>query len=137
MITMIAIGIQRPGEGRAVTVENSLYKAFIAVTNIVFAFGTSHHVFCFWGYTNDLGGHVSFFGFISEMRDPTEYPKTLYLLQSTDTAMYVVAAVVIYYYGGDNVKSPALGSTSSLISKIAYGIAIPTVPYPSFRRVRG
>lgn len=39
MVTMIAIGIQRPGDGRAVTVENSLYKAFIAVTNIVFAFG--------------------------------------------------------------------------------------------------
>lgn len=64
------------------------------------------------------------------MRDPTDYPKTLYLLQSTDTAMYVVAAVVIYYYGGDNVKSPALGSTSPLISKIAYGIAIPTVRHP-------
>ena len=41
MIAMIAIGIQRPGDGRNATTDNSFYKAFIAVTNIVFAFGMS------------------------------------------------------------------------------------------------
>lgn len=126
MITMIAIGIQHPGDGRVATVDTSLYKGFLAVTNIVFAFGTSAP-FSFSWLTNSPGGHVSFFGFISEMRDPTEYPKTLYLLQITDTTLYTVVAVVIYIYGGDHVKSPALGSTSPLISKIAYGVAIPTV----------
>lgn len=40
------------------------------------------------------------------MRFPTDYPKTLYLLQATDTIMYVVAAVVIYYYGGKNGRFP-------------------------------
>lgn len=70
---------------------------------------------------------MAFFGFISEMEIPTDYPKTLYMLQATDTSMYVITAVVIYYYGGKEVESPALGSTSPLISKIAYGIAIPTV----------
>jgi hypothetical protein len=70
---------------------------------------------------------VAFFGFISEMQIPTDYPKTLYLLQATDTTMYTVAAIVIYYYGGKDVKSPALSSTSPITAKIAYGIAIPTV----------
>ncbi|PLN83111.1 amino acid transporter [Aspergillus taichungensis] len=112
LITMIAIAIQRPGNGEVdTTVDTNLYKGFLAVTNIVFAYA----------------GHVAFFGFISEMRTPTDYPKTLYMLQFTDTSMYVVTAVVIYYYGGRDVKSPALGSTSPLISKIAYGIAIPTI----------
>ncbi|PLB38855.1 putative neutral amino acid permease [Aspergillus candidus] len=112
LITMIAIAIQKPGNGQVdTTVDTSLYKGFLAVTNIVFAYA----------------GHVAFFGFISEMKTPTDYPKTLYLLQFTDTSMYVVAAVVIYYYGGRDVKSPALGSTSPLVSKIAYGIAIPTI----------
>lgn len=74
-----------------------------------------------------LAGHVAFFGFISEMRTPADYPKTLYLLQITDTSMYLVAAIVIYYYGGKDVKSPALGSTSPVTAKLAYGIAIPTV----------
>lgn len=39
------------------------------------------------------------------MQIPTDYPKTLYLLQATDTSMYVVAAVVIYYYGGRDGQS--------------------------------
>ena len=126
---MIAIGIQRPGDGRIdVTVDTSLYKGFLAVTNIVFAYGTLSRVDSCKAYANNaIAGHVAFFGFISEMETPTDYPKTLYLLQATDTIMYTVTALVIYRYGGKDVSSPALGSTSPLVSKIAYGIAIPTV----------
>ena len=61
------------------------------------------------------------------METPTDYPKTLYLLQITDTSLYVVAAVVIYIYGGKGVHSPALSSTKPITAKVAYGIAIPTV----------
>lgn len=75
-------------------------------------------------------GHVAFFGFISEMKKPEDYPKALYLLQGLDTSLYLIAAVVIYYYGGPGVASPALGSTSDTVSKVAYGIAIPTVRTP-------
>ncbi|KAJ5875056.1 uncharacterized protein N7473_012403 [Penicillium subrubescens] len=112
LITMIAIAIQRPGDGQVdATTKTSVANGFLAVTNIVFAYA----------------GHVAFFGFISEMQTPTDYPKTLFLLQGTDTCMYVVAAVVIYYYGGKDVKSPALSSTAPITAKIAYGIAIPTI----------
>ena len=41
--------------------------------------------------------------------------------------MYLVAAIVIYRYAGTDVASPALGSTSSTVEKVAYGIAIPTI----------
>lgn len=61
------------------------------------------------------------------MKVPNDYPKALFLLQTTDTTMYIVTAVVIYYFGGKEVQSPALGSAGPLISKIAYGVAIPTV----------
>ncbi|KAJ5555831.1 hypothetical protein N7535_008262 [Penicillium sp. DV-2018c] len=112
LITMIAISIQRPGDGHVdATRKVSVAKGFMAVTNIVFAYA----------------GHVAFFGFISEMKIPTDYPKTLYMLQITDTSMYVVAAVVIYVYGGRDVKSPALSSTAPVTAKTAYGIAIPTI----------
>ncbi|KAJ6129382.1 hypothetical protein N7512_002162 [Penicillium capsulatum] len=112
LITMIAIAIQRPGDGKVdATTKIDVATGFLAVTNIVFAYA----------------GHVAFFGFISEMKIPTDYPKTLYLLQGTDTCMYVVAAVVIYYYGGKGVKSPALSSTAPVTAKLAYGIAIPTI----------
>jgi hypothetical protein len=61
------------------------------------------------------------------MKHPEDYPKALYLLQGIDTFLYVLAAVVIYCFGGEGVASPALGSTSHTVSKVAYGIAIPTV----------
>ncbi|PYI15100.1 amino acid transporter [Aspergillus violaceofuscus CBS 115571] len=112
MIVMIAVGIQRPYKGALeVTVDTSLYKAFLAVCNIVFSFS----------------GHVAFFGFMSELKDPRDYPKSLCLLQGIDTVLYIVTAVVIYVFAGPNVTSPALGSAGPMIAKIAYGIALPTI----------
>ena len=43
--------------------------------------------------------------------------------------MYLILAIVSYRYAGTDVASPALGSTSALLRKIAYGIAIPTIVY--------
>ena len=73
------------------------------------------------------GGHVAWISFISELRDPKEYPKSLILLQSVDITMYLVAALVIYRYAGVNVESPALSSNSVIVKKIAWGIALPTI----------
>ena len=74
-----------------------------------------------------FSGHVAFFSFISELKHPEQYPKALFLLQGVDTSMYLIVAVVTYRYAGTSVASPALGSTSPLLQKIAYGIAIPTI----------
>jgi len=113
MITMIGVGVSPPSRNVhiAATVPTSLSKGFLAVTNIIFAYA----------------GHVAFFSFISELKDPTTYPKALFLLQGVDTAMYVIVAVVVYRYAGSSVASPALGSTGELVRKVAYGIAIPTI----------
>ena len=108
---MIGIGIEKPSLHVDVTTTTSFYTAFLAVTNVVFAYA----------------GHVNFFSFISEMHKPGEYTKALYLLQAADITMYTVVAVVIYGYGGPEVASPALGSTSLTVRKVAYGIAIPTI----------
>lgn len=109
---MIAIGIQNPGNNEIyAVVETDLYHGFLAVSNIVFAYA----------------GHVAFFGFISEMEVASDYPKSLLMLQGFDTTLYIVSAIVIYRYGGDSVQSPALGSTGPIVSKVAYGIAAPTI----------
>ena len=80
MITMIGVGLERPGNGRVdTTVQTSLAKGFLAVTNIIFAYA----------------GHVAFFSFISELKNPHEYPKALFLLQGVDTSMYVLVACVV------------------------------------------
>lgn len=109
---MIGVGVQNNG-GAAIkaTIDTDLYRAFTAVTNIVFAY-------C---------AHVAFFGLLAEMKNPKDFPKALYMLQTFEIIFYTVAAVVIYYYVGQDVKSPALGSAGPVLKKVAYGIAIPTV----------
>ncbi|KAL3490543.1 amino acid transporter [Aspergillus germanicus] len=71
--------------------------------------------------------HNTFFTIISELREPRDFPKSLALLQSVHMTIYVVAAVVIYCYTGRDVPSPALGAAGPLISRISYGIALPTI----------
>ena len=71
--------------------------------------------------------HNTFFNMMAELKDPGDFPKALALLQSIDMCLYIVSAVVIYIYSGDGVSSPALGSAGPLMSKVAYGIALPTV----------
>lgn len=109
---MVAVGVQDHGYTTLqATIDTDLYHAFTAVTNIVFAY-------C---------AHVAFFGLLAEMREPRDFPKALYMLQTFEIIFYTVAAVVIYYYAGQAVASPALGSAGPVMSKVAYGIAIPTI----------
>lgn len=111
-LTMIALGVDpKPNLNLAATYSPGFAPAFLAVTNIIFAYA----------------GHVAFFSFISEFRDPSEFPKALFMLQATDITMYLVVAIVVYRYAGVDVASPALGSASKVVVKIAYGIALPTV----------
>ncbi|KAG8527873.1 uncharacterized protein KY384_006789 [Bacidia gigantensis] len=111
IIAIVGVGIEKPDAHVQATVHKTFPKAFLAVTNISFAYA----------------GHATFFSFISELKDPRTYPKALLLLQGIDTSMYITVAVVIYRYAGTNVTSPALGSTTPLLQKVAYGIAIPTI----------
>lgn len=113
---MIAVGVQNQGgQNLKATIDTDLVQAFSAVTNIVFAY-------C---------AHVAFFGLIAEMEEPRDFPKALIMLQTFEIIFYTVAAVVIYYYVGQEVTSPALGSAGPILKKVAYGIAIPTVRFPS------
>ncbi|PKX91021.1 neutral amino acid permease [Aspergillus novofumigatus IBT 16806] len=107
----LATNHKHPGENVMAIVDTDLVHGFSAVTNIVFAFS----------------GHAAYFGLMSELKDPRDFPKALMLLQSVDICLYILAAIVIYIYGGATVSSPALGSASPMVSKVAYGIALPTI----------
>ncbi|KAJ5629631.1 hypothetical protein N7528_003288 [Penicillium herquei] len=112
IVTMVSVAVQAPEHVQNdVTTSPTFSDAFLAVTNIVFAFIA----------------HVSFFGIISEMEDPRQFPKSLAMLQVVDTTMYVVSAMVIYVYAGPDVASPALSSAGHLMKRVVYGLAIPTV----------
>ncbi|KAF2091649.1 hypothetical protein K490DRAFT_32850 [Saccharata proteae CBS 121410] len=112
ILTMIALGIS-PAKGAHIeaTLDPSFSNAFLSTTNIVFAYAC----------------HVAFLSFISELREPRDFPKSLILLQSIDITLYLIVMVVVYRYAGADVSSPALGSTGHIVRKIAYGIALPTI----------
>lgn len=114
LVTMVALGVINPGQGQfrgTAPPGTPFASAFLSVTNIVFAFA----------------GHVAFFSFISEMKEPKDFTKALVLLQITDTGMYFVVALVCYAYAGQDVLSPALGSAGGTVGKVAWGLAIPTI----------
>jgi hypothetical protein len=48
-------------------------------------------------------------------------------MQILAVTFYLLISAVIYYYAGPLVASPALGSASPLVRKIAFGIALPTI----------
>lgn len=41
--------------------------------------------------------------------------------------MYLIVGVVVYAYAGSSTISPALGNTGTVLRKVAYGIALPTI----------
>ncbi|KAJ5646999.1 hypothetical protein N7490_003371 [Penicillium lividum] len=119
MIVTIAVGLQdRPTSAPKNGVWESDYKivgngsfstAISAVTTMVFAYA----------------GTPAFFSIASEMRDPRDYNRALILCQSVVTCFYIVVGVVIYYYCGSYVSSPALGSAGPIVKKVSYGFALP------------
>ncbi|KAI0780491.1 transmembrane amino acid transporter protein-domain-containing protein [Trametes elegans] len=111
LITMIGVGVAGHKGSITATADLSFYSAFLAVTDIIFAYA----------------GHVGFFTFIAEMKEPKDFDKALYMLQIADTTLYLIVGVVVYAYVGPNAVSPALGNTGTILRKVAYGIALPTI----------
>lgn len=87
----------------------SFTDALGAITTLIFAYA----------------GTPTFFSIASEMRDPRQYTKALMVCQGGITGAYIIVGVVVYYFCGSYVASPALGSAGPLIKKVAYGIGLP------------
>ncbi|CAI7676839.1 unnamed protein product [Penicillium pancosmium] len=119
LIVTVAVGIQdRPAAAPKDAVWVPDYKivaspsftdAITAVSTIVFAYA----------------GTPAFFSLASEMREPQHFNKALILCQSVVTVFYLAIGIVIYYYCGSYVSSPALGSAGPLVKKVSYGFALP------------
>ncbi|ETS74719.1 hypothetical protein PFICI_13203 [Pestalotiopsis fici W106-1] len=87
----------------------SFTNAISAVSSLVFAYA----------------GTPGFFSIASEMRDPRHYTRSLMVCQTVVTVTYCIVGIVIYYYCGSYVATPAPGSAGPLVKKVAYGIALP------------
>ncbi|KAF2872529.1 transmembrane amino acid transporter protein-domain-containing protein [Massariosphaeria phaeospora] len=112
-IAMAAIAMAKPDAGHVFLVRPNvpLVKGLGPVMNIILAYA----------------GHVAFFGFYSELKNPRDFPKALAIMQIPVISFYMLISGVIYYYAGPYVASPALASASPLIRKVAFGVALPTI----------
>ena len=63
----------------------------------------------------------------SEMHTPTDYVKSIWALGLIEIFIYTLTGALIYRFVGVDVKSPALLSAGSLISKIAFGVGLPVI----------
>ncbi|KAF7533661.1 hypothetical protein G7054_g6862 [Neopestalotiopsis clavispora] len=87
----------------------SFTNAISAISSLVFAYA----------------GTPGFFSIASEMRDPRHYTRSLMVCQTVVTITYCIVGIVMYYYCGSYVATPAPGSAGPLVKKVAYGIALP------------
>ncbi|KAI5860427.1 transmembrane amino acid transporter protein-domain-containing protein [Durotheca rogersii] len=116
-VTIIATGVQRteaavPSNWSAWPEEGVTFtKAFVAITNIVFAY-------CF---------AICQFSFMDEMHTPKEFVKSIWALGLTEIVVYTLTGALTYVFVGTEVKSPALLSAGPLLSKIAFGVALPVI----------
>lgn len=111
LVLVVAVGTQgAPVDlpaGESVTIQlfgaPTFAKAMSSIASLVFA----------------CGGAPTFFGMISEMRDPREYPKALFVSQGFVTVLFCVIGAVTYVFCGDYVATPALGSAGPLLKKVS------------------
>ncbi|OGE56961.1 hypothetical protein PENARI_c002G02369 [Penicillium arizonense] len=119
MIVTIAVGVQdRPASAPQEGHWQSDYKI---VANPTFAEAVSAISSMIFAYA----GTPAFFSVVSEMREPRYYTRSMIICQSTVTAIYITIGIVVYYYCGSYVASPALGSAGPTMKKVSYGFAIP------------
>lgn len=119
-ITIIATGIQASNAPGGLSAVNwsaypppgtTFYEAFLATTNIIFAYSFA----------------VCQFSFMSEMHTPKDYVKSIWALGLIEIFIYTITGALIYAFVGAEVKSPALLSAGDTVSRIAFGVALPVI----------
>lgn len=85
--------------------------AFLSTTNIVFAYSFA----------------VCQYSFMAEMHTPKDYVKSIWALGLIEIFIYTLTGAIIYSFVGSNVSSPAILSGSKVVSRVAFGIALPVV----------
>lgn len=120
LITMIATGVEAsnaPGGLAAVNWSvwppqgTTFYDAFLATTNIIFAYSFA----------------VCQFSFMSEMHTPEDYVKSIWSLGLIEILIYTLTGAIIYAFVGADVGSPALLSAGGTVSRVAFGVALPVI----------
>ncbi|WWC72427.1 uncharacterized protein I206_106389 [Kwoniella pini CBS 10737] len=101
-----------PGDFEIITkvaATPSFVDAINAVSIVVFAYA----------------GTPNFFNIVGEMKDPSQYSKSVVTAQTIITMIYLIVGCVTYHFVGQYIASPALGSAGFVVKKVTYGLALP------------
>ncbi|KAL4909135.1 hypothetical protein BDW74DRAFT_187465 [Aspergillus multicolor] len=119
LIVTISVGIQ--GRPASAPQDGPWISDFKITNNSSFADGISGVSALIFA----CSATPAYFSIAAEMRDPRHFTRALVVSQLVSTLVYIVIGVVVYYYCGTYVASPALGSAGPLIKRISYGVALP------------
>ncbi|ATY59253.1 hypothetical protein A9K55_003106 [Cordyceps militaris] len=119
-ITVIATGVQATHSDRGLggvdwrtmpKQDLAFSEAFVAVSNIIFAFSFA----------------IGQFSFMDEMHTPTDYMKSIWASGLIQICIYTLTGALCYAFIGSDVLAPALLSAGPTVSKIAFGVALPVI----------
>jgi len=119
-LTIIATGVEAHKAAGGLPAVNwtmwppenmDFHTAFLACTNIIFAYSFA----------------VCQFSFMAELHTTTDYVKSVWALGLIEIFIYTVTGALVYAFVGAEVSSPALLSAGTLVSRIAFGIALPVI----------
>ncbi|KAL1412422.1 hypothetical protein Q8F55_000167 [Vanrija albida] len=68
-----------------------------------------------------------YFSILCEMKEPRKYQRTMVISMWLCCACYLAIGTVMYYYCGQYISSPSLGSAGPLVKRISYGIVLPAL----------
>jgi hypothetical protein len=123
-VLIVVIGVTTRNRPAAAPQEAPYELGFVAINNPGFAAGMVASCTIFVS----SAGTSAFLPVISEMRNPKDYKKPLYLCMTLVTASYLAFSLVVYRWCGKWVASPSLG-VCIILSIICPCEQLITAPY--------
>lgn len=122
-ILSVVVGVTLTDRPAAAPAEGDFEFGFNVVAHPGFAAGVTAAATIF---ISSAAGPV-YLPVIAEMKRPQDYRKAVLPVGVIVGAIYLSVSMVVYYYCGQWIATPSLGSAGPLIKKIAYGIAMPSL----------
>ncbi|KKA17907.1 hypothetical protein T310_8149 [Rasamsonia emersonii CBS 393.64] len=119
-VLIVVVGVTQLDRPAAAPQEGPYDLGYHAIANPGFAAGMVASSTIFYS----SAGTSAFLPVISEMRNPKDYKKALYLCMSIVTGSYLCFSLVVYRWCGKWVASPSLGSAGQTVKMVAYGISL-------------
>ncbi|KAM5352682.1 hypothetical protein ACJ41O_005404 [Fusarium nematophilum] len=123
LLAAVFAGVQSHPAGYNLSLGEPIVTA-IPVKGTTFVNGMS----AFLNISYTFIGQITLPSFIAEMRDPRDFPKSLWACTIAEIIVFSVVGAVVYAYTGNQyMTAPAFGSLETVYKKAAFSFMIPTI----------